>query len=327
MSDKIKNFQHFAYPINGKELKENTDYKTLGFPDFELNKDNLIKEYDAQKNHIYDLMRKNPILPYEEVGYETRVKKYLTDKYNLDIKFVESFGNKNNIPIEWDNIFILEADIFNYLPIDSVLACFIPSWDVIVINNDLAQDNSKFAGYIEEMIIHEFFHKNNFGRHLKVKLEFESGNISIIDYRTGWVEANTEEGVVKGKNNFFEEGLATIFQSFARMEYDNLHPPIKESLVMGINKHYKYAMNSIYLLENEIPGLFSELKNGRTNVSKMLKSIKMIEEYCKGLFQFIESLQISEFESGFKLIEKIAKLKKENFKVKVVNGEIIKMLD
>jgi hypothetical protein len=258
MADKIKNSQHFIYPVNCRELRENFDYKTLQFPEFESNQHDLIKEFDTQKNHIYNLMRKNPILPYEEVGYETRVKKYLIDKYNVDIEFVESFGKKNNIPIEWGNIFIIDKEVFNCLPVnDSTLACFIPSFDALFINNELALENSNFIGYIEEMIIHEFFHKNNFGRHLKIKLEFESGNISIIDFRTGWVEANTKEGIVKAKNNFFEEGLATILQSFARVEYDKIHPPIKKSLIMDINEQYKYAMNSIYLLEIEIPGLFN----------------------------------------------------------------------
>jgi hypothetical protein len=42
MADKIKNSQHFIYPVNGRELKENSDFKTLRFPEFESNQGDLI---------------------------------------------------------------------------------------------------------------------------------------------------------------------------------------------------------------------------------------------------------------------------------------------
>jgi hypothetical protein len=321
--------QCFKYYIDGKTIKDNLEFEILGYAHFESNRQDLVREWDIEKNKMLKGFSECSVISKDTESYGLDVKKYFVDNFNIDLNLLEEYSKNMRIPITWEDIFIIGDEFFKMmedgLSLEHVMGAFLPSPGGCVILSQSQLENYKQPGMIEEILIHEFFHKNSFGQYLKMKVRINPKFDSYVDYNSGWRISEFRNNKLRAKNNFFEEGLATIVQIDFRRKLNRVNNTASDNdkLVLRINDGYYFAMESIFKLDLEVLGLKLLLLSARESTSDMVKAINMMNGYCEGLYDFLGNLDRLEFKKGLEIVEKVISLKKQNLNVKIINGEVI----
>jgi hypothetical protein len=321
--------QYFKYYVESRTIKVNPELEELGFPIFESNQQDLNNEWNSEKTYWIEEFKKQSTIDYSGEKYGNTVKTYFRDIHNIDTDFLDVYSKNMRIPIIWEDIFIIGDEFFKMmedgLSLEHVMGAFLPSPGGCVILSQSQLENYKQPGMIEEILIHEFFHKNSFGQYLKIKVRINPKFDSYVDYNSGWRISEFRNNKLRAKNNFFEEGLATIVQIDFRRKLNRVNNTASDNdkLVLRINDGYYFAMESIFKLDLEVLGLKLLLLSARESTSDMVKAINMMNGYCEGLYDFLGNLDRLEFKRGLEIVEKVILLKKQNLNVKIINGEVI----